>query len=49
MTTTFWRPDLKKLRAEAEAEAELLGDVDAAEQGVKRKRALTQRGHVRTG
>ena len=39
MTTTFWRPDLKKLRAEAEAEAKLLGDVDAAEQGVKRKRA----------
>ena len=42
MTTTFWRPDLEKLRAEAEAEAELLGDVDAAEQGVKRKRAYTK-------
>ena len=42
MTTTWWRPDLKKLRAEAEAEAELLGDVDVAEQGAKRKRAYTK-------
>ena len=44
MTTTFWRPDLEKLRAEAEAEAKLLGDVDAAEQGVKRKRAPPTKG-----
>ena len=44
MTTTFWRPDLKKLRAEAEAEAKLLDDVDAAEQVTKRKRAPRTKG-----
>ena len=47
MTTTWWRPDLKKLRAEAEAEAELLGVVDAAEQGAKRKRAPPTKGPCR--
>ena len=49
MTTTFWRPDLEKLRAEAEAEAELLGDVDAAEQGVKRKRGPPTKGPCEHG
>ena len=47
--TTHWRPDLKKLRAEAEAEAKLLGDVDAAEQGVKRKRAPKTKGPCERG
>jgi hypothetical protein len=49
MTTTFWRPDLKKLRAEAEAEGELLGDVDAAEQGTKRKRGPHTKGPCEHG
>ena len=49
MTTTFWRPDLKKLRAEAEAEAKLLGDVDAAEQVTKRKRASPTKGPCEHG
>ena len=49
MTTTWWRPDLKKLRAEAEAEAELLGDVDAAEQGTKRKRGRPTKGPCEHG
>ena len=47
--TTHWRPDLKKLRAEAEAEAELLGVVDAAEQGTKRKRAPYTKGPCEHG
>ena len=49
MTTTFWRPDLKKLRAEAEAEAKLLDDVDAAEQVTKRKRAPRTKGPCEHG
>ena len=52
--TTWWRPDLKRIRAEIAAEAELelevkveASDGEGAKQGTKRKRAPPTKGAVR--
>ena len=52
--TTWWRPDLERIRAEIAAEAELelevkveASDGDGAKQGTKRKRAPHNKGAVR--
>ena len=57
--TTWWRPDLKRIRAEIAAEAELelevkveASDGEGAKQGTKRKRAprtSIPRGRASTG
>ena len=54
--TTWWRPDLERIRAEIAAEAELeaearveASDGDGAKQGTKRKRAPHTKGHASTG
>ena len=54
--TTWWRPDLERIRAEIAAEAELelevkveASDGDGVKQGAKRKRAPPQRGRASTG
>jgi len=52
--TTWWRPDLERIRAEIAAEAELelevkveASDGDGEKQGTKRKRAPPTKGAVR--
>ena len=52
--TTWWRPDLERIRAEIAAEAELevkvdASDSDGAKQGTKRKRAPTTKGPCEHG
>ena len=52
--TTWWRPDLERIRAEIAAEAELelevkveASDGDGAKQGTKRKESPSNKGAVR--
>ena len=54
--TTWWRPDLERIRAEIAAEAALEDEVeveasegDGAKQGVKRKRAPPTKGPCEHG
>ena len=54
--TTWWRPDLERIRAEIAAEAELelevkveASDGDGAKQGTKRKRAPRTKGPCEHG
>jgi len=54
--TTWWRPDLERIRAEIAAEAELEAEVkvgasdgDGAKQGTKRKRAPYTKGPCEHG
>ena len=54
--TTWWRPDLERIRAEIAAEAELEAEVkveasdgDGAKQGTKRKRAPRTKGPCEHG